>query len=543
MVKILLAQLNFFVGDIEGNCEKMLSCVNSARDKHGVDCIVFSELALTGYPPEDLVFREKIQTRIVLAVEKLIALSQGVTVIVGAPWEHQESLYNAALVFQDGRIIDRYFKMKLPNYKVFDEKRYFKAGDRSCVIDVKGVKLGVTVCEDVWNKEPIKLSKQAGAEVILNINASPFRVGKQNQREVQVSSRAKENVLPILYVNQVGGQDELVFDGSSFVMNNDGEKLVQAKFCQEDAILIGVDESDKSLELLQAQSYSDVDEIANVYQVLQFGLSEYVSKNNFKGGLVGLSGGIDSALVLALAVDALGAENVHAVMMPSEYTSQMSLDDAELIAKNLNVKYSVIKIDSLVSEFENALSPLFDGLAKDTTEENIQARIRGVLLMAISNKYGNMVISTGNKSEMAVGYATLYGDMAGGFAPLKDVPKMLVYELSRYRNTISQDIPERIIERPPSAELAPDQIDQDSLPPYDILDEILKLFIEQDVSREEIIERGFDEAVVARVIKMVFRNEYKRRQAPPGIKITKRAFGKDRRYPITSGVIKYLDAS
>ena len=540
-LKILLAQLNYLVGDIEGNCEKMLQCLENTRLHHDANCVVFSELALTGYPPEDLLFREKINSRIRLAVKRLVSASKDINIVVGAPWNEGGKLFNAALVIQDGCLKDKYFKIKLPNYNVFDEKRYFSPGQAACVAEVEGLKLGITICEDVWDEEPVRLSQQAGAEMVININASPFRLGKQEQRVQTVSQRIKENALPILYLNQVGGQDELVFDGSSFVMQSTGEIIAQAKFCIEDELLLEVDATTKQIKQLSENSSNKPEsDIETIYRVLTYGLKEYINKNNFNGGLIGLSGGIDSALALTLAVDALGADKVHAVMMPSKFTSDMSLQDARALAANLGVKYSVIEIDSLVETFEESLAPLFENRQKDTTEENIQARIRGVLLMAISNKFGNMVISTGNKSEMAVGYATLYGDMAGGFAPLKDVPKMLVFELARYRNTISNVIPERIITRPPSAELAPDQIDQDSLPPYEVLDQILELFIEQDVSRDEIIAQGFDEEQVSKVIKMVFQNEYKRRQAPPGIKITQRAFGKDRRYPITSGVIKYL---
>ena len=540
-LKILLAQLNYLVGDIEGNCEKMLQCLENTRLHHDANCVVFSELALTGYPPEDLLFREKINSRIRLAVKRLVSASKDINIVVGAPWNEGGKLFNAALVIQDGCLKDKYFKIKLPNYNVFDEKRYFSPGQAACVAEVEGLKLGITICEDVWDEEPVRLSQQAGAEMVININASPFRLGKQEKRVQTVSQRIKENALPILYLNQVGGQDELVFDGSSFVMQSTGEIIAQAKFCIEDELLLEVDATTKQIKQLSENSSNKPEsDIETIYRVLTYGLKEYINKNNFNGGLIGLSGGIDSALALTLAVDALGADKVHAVMMPSKFTSDMSLQDARALAANLGVKYSVIEIDSLVETFEESLAPLFENRQKDTTEENIQARIRGVLLMAISNKFGNMVISTGNKSEMAVGYATLYGDMAGGFAPLKDVPKMLVFELARYRNTISNVIPERIITRPPSAELAPDQIDQDSLPPYEVLDQILELFIEQDVSRDEIIAQGFDEEQVSKVIKMVFQNEYKRRQAPPGIKITQRAFGKDRRYPITSGVIKYL---
>ena len=385
----------------------------------------------------------------------------------------------------------------------------------------------------------MRLTKEAGAEVVININASPYHVGKQAQREIQVAERIKENDLPIVYVNQVGGQDELVFDGGSFAMDREQNILFRAAACEQGMYLTEYSKDKKDLTS-QASMSPIQNNISSAYDVLVYGLKEYVEKNGFNGGIIGLSGGVDSALVLALAVDALGAEKVHAVMMPSKYTSDMSLEDAKQLAANFKVKYSVCEIDNLVDAFDVSLQPLFGTAEKDTTEENIQARIRGVLLMALSNKFGKMVISTGNKSEMAVGYATLYGDMAGGFAPLKDAPKTLVYELTRYRNSLENLIPNRIIDRPPSAELAPDQIDSDSLPPYDELDSILEMFIEQDKSRDEIVSQGFDEETVSRIIKMVFKNEYKRRQAPPGIKITKRAFGKDRRYPITSGVLRYL---
>ena len=539
-LNILLAQLNFLVGDIEGNCKKVLRYIKTAREKYRADCIVFSELAITAYPPEDLLFRGKINERVNIAIEDIVHASRDITIIIGAPWLEDDKQYNAALVIQDGRLVAKYFKIKLPNYNVFDEKRYFSSGIEPCIVDIKGAKLGITICEDIWDQQPISLAKSAGAELVVNINASPYHVDKQIQREQELLKRNQETSLPILYVNQVGGQDELVFDGASFVLNEKGEKIAQARFCQEDSLLLEYDSLNKIIISSSVPAKLCSDRVASIYQILTYGVQEYINKNNFKGGLIGLSGGIDSALVLAIAADALGADKVHAVMMPSKYTSEMSLQDAQQLASNLNVKYSVIEIDSLVNVFDQALAETFSGMAKDTTEENIQARIRGVLLMAISNKFGSMVISTGNKSEMAVGYATLYGDMAGGFAPLKDVPKMLVYELARYRNTLSSVIPERIIERPPSAELAPDQIDQDSLPAYEILDQILELFIEQDVSREEIMAQGFDADVVAKVIKLVFQNEYKRRQSPPGIKITQRAFGKDRRYPITSGVINYL---
>jgi NAD+ synthase (glutamine-hydrolysing) len=538
-LKIVINQLNFLVGDIEGNCEIIINSIHDAKSQFKADCVVFTELALIGYPPEDLLYRSNVLRRIKLALSKIQKETADITVILGVPWVEAQKQYNAAMVIQDTQIIAKYYKMALPNYDVFDEKRYFVAGNSPCVTDIKGVAVGVTVCEDIWSVEPMHLTKQAGAQVIININASPYHVGKQEQRESQVAARVQENNLPVIYVNQVGGQDELVFDGGSFALDRGQNILFRSAECEQGLYLIEYDRN--TGDLTTQESISPIkSNLPSVYDVLVFGLKEYVNKNGFNGGLIGLSGGIDSALVLALAVDALGADRVHAVMMPSKYTSNMSLEDARQLADNLGVKYSVIEIDSLIDAFETSLKPLFEGEQKDTTEENIQARIRGLLLMSLSNKFGQMVISTGNKSEMAVGYATLYGDMAGGFAPLKDVRKILVYELTRYRNTLSEVVPKRIIDRPPSAELAPDQKDEDSLPPYDVLDTILEMFIEQDKSRDEIVAQGFDKETVARIIKMVFQSEYKRRQAPPGIKITRRAFGKDRRYPITSGVLRYL---
>ncbi len=528
------------VGDVEGNGEKIIASIRDAKMRLKADCVVFTELALTGYPAEDLLLRPNITRRVEAVVEKIKYEATDITVVMGAPWVDEGNQYNAALILQNNEIVCKYYKIELPNYNVFDEKRYFISGSKACVVDINNVAVGVTVCEDIWNAKPVQLCKQAGAEVVVNINASPYHTCKQAQRETEVAKRIKESGLPVIYANQVGGQDELVFDGSSFAMDRNANVIFKAAVCEEGVYSIQYDKSRNDLTAQEALSTS-VSDIELTYNVLTYGLREYVNKNGFKGGLIGLSGGIDSALALTLAVDALGNDHVHAVMMPSKYTSKMSLDDAQQLASNLGVKYSIVEIDSLVDAFELSLGELFKATNKDTTEENIQARIRGVLLMAISNKFGHMVISTGNKSEMAVGYATLYGDMAGGFAPLKDVPKTQVFELSRYRNTISNVIPDRIINRPPSAELAPNQLDEDSLPPYDVLDQILEMFVEQDLSRDQIISRGFDKEIVSKVIKMVFQNEYKRRQAPPGIKITKRAFGKDRRYPITSGVLRYLD--
>ena len=537
-IKFAIAQLNFLVGDIEGNCKKILAAIKQARADWAPDCVVFSELALLGYPPEDLLLRPNIGRRVERALALVQQATADLTVIIGAPCRAGRNQYNAAIVLQNKKVIGRYFKIVLPNYGVFDEKRYFTAGSQACVIDIKQVSVGVTICEDMWRAEPIALAKKAGAELIININASPYHTGKQQSREQQAARRVNESGLPLIYLNQVGGQDELVFDGHSFAVNHCGQVICRAAICKQDLMLVELNQHGNLLSEHSAPAPQN--DSALTYQILTYGLREYTRKNRFNGGLIGLSGGIDSALALALASDALGAHKVHAVMMPSQYTSDMSLEDARRLAGNLNVKYDVIGIDSLVSAFTHALRAVSSNTEKDTSEENIQARIRGVLLMAISNKQGSMVISTGNKSEMAVGYATLYGDMAGGFAPLKDVPKTLVYALARYRNSLSRVIPERIIERPPSAELAPQQLDQDSLPPYEILDRILELFIEQDRSRDEIIARGFDKETVFEVIKLVFRSEYKRRQAPPGIRISQRAFGKDRRYPITSGILNYL---
>ncbi len=540
ILKIAVAQLNLLVGDIEGNCTKILSAINTAKLELNADCIVFSELSTIGYPPEDLLFRSKVLARVNQCVDQLKNNVEGITVIVGTPFEESGDLYNSALVLQNKCIVARYHKMILPNYNVFDEKRYFSSGIGPCVVSIKGISVGITICEDIWTSKPARLARQQGAELIININASPYYAGKQQEREEEVRQRISENGVPIIYVNQVGGQDELVFEGYSFASNKSGNTVWRASECEEEITVVDFSEKQKDLILKKAIEL-DMDLNRSIYSVLVFGLREYVEKNGFKGGMVGLSGGIDSALALTLAVDALGRDRVHAVMMPSRFTSQISLDDARTLVENLNVRYSSISIESIYDAFEESLKEVFAGTEKDTTEENIQARIRGVLLMAMSNKFHYMVISTGNKSEMAVGYATLYGDMAGGFAPLKDVPKTKVFELARYRNRDAEIIPQRIIDRPPSAELAFNQKDEDSLPPYSILDEILEQFIEQDKSRDEIIARGFERDTVAEVIHMVFRNEYKRRQAPPGVKISKRAFGKDRRYPITSGVLKYLD--
>jgi len=531
-----MGQINPVVGDVSGNVKKVLKAAHQARDQYSADLVVFPELTLTGYPPEDLLLRPGLIKRVDKAIAKLLSELDGVAVLVGYPTGVvREDLYNAASIIADGKILGTYYKHYLPNYSVFDEKRYFIDGKDACVINYKGINFGITICEDIWFSSPAAQAADAGADIILNLNASPFSQGKWQLREAEVKQRVVETGLPIVYVNQVGGQDELVFDGCSFVLSHTGDKVVRAPAWQAGLYPTTLQRDDTEQLIVSGELADKDSEIEMVYNALVMGLKDYIEKNNFPSVVIGLSGGIDSALTLALAVDAIGAERVKTVMMPSRYTAQISLDDAAEMADGLGVEHSVIAIDSLFEQFLDSLSEQFSGKKVDTTEENIQARCRGIILMAISNKSGAMVLSTGNKSEMAVGYSTLYGDMAGGFSPLKDVFKTLVYRLAEYRNTLGQVIPTRIITRPPSAELAPDQLDQDSLPPYELLDQLLERYISEDWCFEDLVAAGYEQEVVARVIKMIDRNEYKRRQAPPGIRITQRAFGRDRRYPITSG--------
>ncbi|MDX1572611.1 MAG: NAD+ synthase [Methylophaga sp.] len=533
---VVLAQINPVVGDVAGNTAKILQAANTARDQLKAELVVFPELCLTGYPPEDLLLRPGLQKRVDKALKTLKNKISGIYIVIGHPLgEVGKELYNAASVIADGQIVSQYFKQMLPNYSVFDEKRYFIEGHLPAIFSLKGIKLGITICEDIWFTGPAAQAKDAGAEILLNLNASPFQQGKSARRFDAVRQRAIENQLPMLYVNQVGGQDELVFDGGSFALDSQGELQMQAAVFVDELAVVKIEKNQIGKILISGQVTEHLSPLASVYQALVLGLRDYVEKNHFPGVVLGLSGGIDSALTLALAVDALGADRVQTVMMPSRYTAQISLDDAQQMASQLGVRYSLLSIEPVFESFLQTLDETFEGKAADTTEENIQARCRGVLLMAISNKTGAMVLSTGNKSEMAVGYSTLYGDMAGGFSPLKDVYKTLVFALSKYRNTLSSAIPERIISRPPSAELAADQRDEDSLPAYSLLDQILERYIADDGCFEDLVAEGFAAETVAQVIKMVDRNEYKRRQAPPGIRITGRAFGRDRRYPITSG--------
>ena len=530
-----MAQLDFLVGAIAANTDKVIGACRRARDELGADAIVFPELALTGYPPEDLLLRPHFIESVEAAVERLVEEVEGIVAIVGHPSAEDGALYNVASAIGEGRVIARYRKQHLPNYGVFDEKRYFAAGDAACVVPVKGIPVGITICEDIWRPGPARQAAGAGARLLVNLNASPFHAGKGFEREVLLQERASETGLPVVYVNLVGGQDERVFDGGSVVLDARGEVTRRVAACTEGLFPVDFYMDPDGIEPVPGECVPHLDEVQAIYQVLVLGVRDYVEKNRFPGAVLGLSGGIDSALTLAIAVDAIGAERVGVVMMPSRYTAAMSLEDARTEAEALGVAYREISIEPVFRAFLDALEATFAGLPPDTTEENIQARCRGNILMAISNKQGRMLLTTGNKSEMAVGYATLYGDMAGGFAPLKDVPKLMVYRLAEYRNSLGAVIPRRVIERPPSAELAPDQQDADSLPPYDVLDPILERYIERDQSIEQIVAAGFDPDVVARVAGLVDRNEYKRRQAPPGVRITQRAFGRDRRYPITSG--------
>jgi NAD+ synthase (glutamine-hydrolysing) len=531
-ITLVLAQLNFLVGDIKGNTARIIEAAAQARSNYAANVIVCSELALTGYPPEDLLLRPGLYRRIEKSLIDLCAVSSNIDIIVGYPIRKDDRIYNACSLLRKGRIAATYYKQDLPNYSVFDEKRYFAPGHGACVVDLHGIPTALTICEDMWSPGPSQQAKEAGAKLIINLNGSPYHAAKPRLRHSVLGQRATETGIPIVYVNQVGGQDELVFDGASMVINGQGQVQVQAIEFEECLLPVRIG-TDGCIEAL-VENHSLLTEEAAIYQALCLGVRDYVNKNGFPGAVLGLSGGIDSSLTLAIASDALGSEKLDAVMMPSRYTADISLEDAISQAELLGVAYHVISIEAVFKAFNESLMEIFAGLPADTTEENIQSRCRGVLLMALSNKLGKIVLATGNKSEMAVGYATLYGDMAGGFAPLKDIKKTLVYRLARWRNEQSPTIPQRVLTRAPSAELAPDQFDTDSLPPYDILDRVLEGYIEQDRTPAELIADGLNEAAVKRVVKLIDRNEYKRRQAAPGVRITARAFGRDRRYPITS---------
>jgi NAD+ synthase (glutamine-hydrolysing) len=534
-ITLSLAQINTLVGDIPGNTRSVLTLAERAWREQNADAVIFPELTLTGYPPEDLLLRPSLAPRIEQALAELMAARLPLALVVGYPRLREGKLYNMAGVIRDGQLVAEYAKQLLPNYQVFDEARYFTEGQEACIFDLCGVPTALTVCEDIWHPQPMAQAQAAGAKLMLNLNASPYHRGKQQEREQMLAARAQAGDMPIAYVNLVGGQDELVFDGGSVLVNTSGELCQRAPAFDEGLFSVSGEFDGKQLRFQQQLLAPCLETLPSVYGALVLGLRDYVDKNRFKGVVLGLSGGIDSALTLALAVDALGADRVEAVMMPFRYTSDLSKIDAADQAQRMGVRYSSVSIEPMYEAFMAALADEFAGRARDTTEENLQARCRGVLLMAISNKKGYLVLTTGNKSEMAVGYSTLYGDMAGGFDALKDVPKTQVFALAEYRNTLGEVIPPTVISRPPSAELAPDQKDEDSLPPYSILDQILALYVEQDESAEAIISRGFVRADVERVIRLVDINEYKRRQAPIGVRLSQRGFGRDRRYPITSG--------
>jgi NAD+ synthase (glutamine-hydrolysing) len=534
-LRVALVQLDLLVGDVEGNATQMIEAARHARASLAADLVVFPELALSGYPPEDLLFHRGFRAQIEAGLARLAQELPDCSVLVGFPEYTPEGIYNAAALIQEQRVTAVHRKAELPNYKVFDEKRYFRAGHEPTVVAVKGFRVGVLICEDVWEHGPAQHAREAGAELLVSINASPFELHKQREREAVVRQRVRDVQCPLIYLNLLGGQDELIFDGNSFVMDTDGRVVQRIPAFEAGISLVEITRNEAGVASVPAAVAPELSEEASIYSALVLGVRDYVGKHGFPGVVMGLSGGVDSALTLAIAVDALGAGKVHAVMMPSRYTSQMSLDDAQQEARILGVHYSVLSIEAMFEATLATLASEFAGLAADTTEENIQARCRMLLLMGISNKTGRMLLTTGNKSEMAVGYATLYGDMAGGFAPIKDLSKQLVYRLAAYRNAAAAVIPERVLTRAPSAELRPGQKDSDSLPPYEVLDAILEAFIEEDLSVEEIVARGFDKATVVRVLDMVKRNEYKRRQAPPGVRVSRRAFGRDWRYPITNG--------
>ena len=532
--KIALAQFSPHIGNIEANAQKMLDQINEAK-KQKADLIVFPELSTVGYPAEDLLLRPSLAKRTQKAFELLSQVKDIVVVFGFVNQTEDGQRYNAAAVMKDGQVLGIYNKQNLPNYGVFDEKRYFSEGQQHLVFEYLGHKFGVLICEDAWSLNTVHQLSQLNVETVLILNASPYEVGKPQHRLTTMGELAKQLHINLVYTNQVCGQDDLIFDGTSFVINQDGTTALQAPSFKEDLYYAEYAAEQKAFKVTTLTPALDT--MAEIYQGLVLATRDYIQRSGFAGVILGLSGGIDSALTLAIAVDAIGADKVQAVMMPYSYTAQISIEDAAAQAKNMGVTFGIAEINPVVNSFMHTLYPFFGNSPADATEENLQARARGTLLMALSNKFGNLVLSTGNKSELAVGYCTLYGDMAGGYAVLKDVYKTIVFELAKYRNSLSETpvIPERVITRPPSAELRPDQKDQDSLPPYDILDAILYAYIEEDMSQDDIIAKGFEKAVVEKVIRLVDRNEYKRRQGAIGPRISSRAFSRERRYPIVNG--------
>ena len=529
-----IIQTNFWVGDIAGNVKKMHALTLDAKAR-GADIVIFPELALVGYPPEDLLLRPTLGERVREAMAKLAEI-EGIVVILGYPHIDHHGTFNSAAILQDGSQKGFYHKQCLPNYGIFDEQRYFQKGLNQVLFDYKGVTIGLLICEDIWHDEPIQALKQAGADLVIVINASPFEIGKQTARKSLLTRHSSTHHLPIIYVNTVGAQDDIVFDGGSLITQSDGRVAHEGVRFLNQLLMARFDTQNKTFDT-QAKAPLVLSEESEMYQALVVGLRDYVNRSGFKGVIVGLSGGIDSALTLCIAVDALGCDRVYAVMMPYEYTAQISLEDAEAQAARLNVSYTVCPIHDAVAGLRSALAPLLANSEPDVTEENLQARARGTILMALSNKFGHMVVSTGNKSENAVGYSTLYGDMVGGFDVLKDVYKTDVYRLANYRNRLEDNpvIPERVITRPPSAELRPNQKDQDSLGDYDTLDSILKMYIDDDLGYKAIVAAGFEPKTVEKILGMVDRAEYKRRQGAIGTKITKKSFGRERRYPLVNG--------
>ena len=532
--KIALAQFSPHIGNIEANAQKMLEQANEAKEQKA-DLIIFPELSTVGYPSEDLLIRPSLTKRTQKAFEQLSEVKDIVMVFGFVNQTEDGQRYNSAAVMKDGQVLGIYNKQNLPQYSVFDEKRYFSEGHQHLVFEYLGHKFGVLICEDVWSLNTVHQLSQLNVETVLVLNASPYEVGKPQHRLATMSKLAKQLNINVVYTNQVGGQDDLIFDGTSFVINQNGNIALQAPSFQEQLYYADYEAEQKTFKVTEPAPALDT--IAEIYQGLVLATRDYIQRSGFPGVILGLSGGIDSALTLAIAVDAIGADKVQAVMMPYTYTAQISVEDAAAQAKNMGITFGIAEINPIVNSFMQTLHPFFGNSPADATEENLQARTRGTLLMGLSNKFGNLVLSTGNKSELAVGYCTLYGDMVGGYAVLKDVYKTIVFELAKYRNSISEIpvIPERVITRPPSAELRPDQKDQDSLPPYDILDAILYAYIEEDMSQDDIIAKGFEKETVEKVIRLVDRNEYKRRQGAIGPRISSRAFSRERRYPIVNG--------
>lgn len=529
-MKIAVAQINTIVGDISSNTKKIIENINLARDKN-VELVVFPELTITGYPPEDLLLRKKFVLDNLVAVKEIIKSTKNIAVIIGFVNKIKKNIFNAASFIFNKKILSIHHKNLLPNYSVFDEKRYFTEGNTCEVINFMDVKIGINICEDIWHNDgPAQKQIKKGAELIINISASPYYFQKTKDREKILKNLSLKNKIAVIYCNLIGGQDELVFDGESIAFDKTAKEKMRGNKFKEELILLNYEKGNIKSSVAKSPTTNE-----EIYKALVLGTKDYCLKNKFKKVCLGLSGGIDSALTACIAVDALGKENVVGVFMPSKFTSKESFEDASQLAKNLNIKFLTVPITEAFASYKKMLRGVFKNLAEDITEENLQARIRGNILMALSNKFNYLVLTTGNKSEMSVGYATLYGDMAGGFAVIKDVPKTLVYKVSAYRNTLTSVIPERIFTKAPTAELRENQKDSDSLPPYEILDPIIHSYVEEDKSYEEIIKLGFAKEVVKKVIKLIDKSEYKRRQAPPGVKITPKSFGKDRRMPITNG--------